>query len=137
MNSKKCILCGLNNFGREMLKVLSSKDVKVTVLDQDRDRVNDLASFIDGAHIIKNSDDFTKLKEIPYNNYSVIILFMMNDALDFSLAVLNVLKGLNVKNIHVCVENENQEKMVELFTNASIHRMDKQIAEILTQKLLF
>jgi trk system potassium uptake protein len=131
---KNYVLIGLNNFGVEIAKNLTDAGAEVTVIDRNREHVAKVSPAVKHALMIEH-DDLSPLKELKLSVYDAVIVMVTEDV-EFSLACLLVLNKLKVGNMLICTGDENQERLVALFGESTIIRIDKEIGHILTERLL-
>ena len=131
---EKCLLIGLNPISVDVAKRLQAADVDVTVVD----RI--------GCHTLPVDPDvkLTLLAErdlllfwegVAGEQYNAVILVMTKD-MEFPLACLVQLSKRKFEKVLVCVENEKQEKLVELFGHYETVRVDREMGRLLSEKLI-
>lgn len=130
----KFILIGLNDFGFEIARTLTSNGAEVTAIDRNRKKIVNISPLISHSLLIQE-EELSHFKGIDFENFDSIIVLLTEDA-EYTLACLVSLKNLNVRNVLVCVESQKHEKLVSMFGDFQIVRFDKEIANLLSHKLL-
>jgi trk system potassium uptake protein len=112
---KKIAVIGLNNFGLSVARELSLSGSSVTVIDMDKAKINKITPFIDEANVITDVD-ITKLKSINFDRFDTVILFMSGQTA-LVLASLIFLRKINQNKVIICVENEEEAMIADLFSD--------------------
>ncbi|MBP7652378.1 TrkA family potassium uptake protein [Candidatus Dependentiae bacterium] len=94
---KKFVVIGLGSFGRYAAKELVQKGNEVVVIDDNKDKIDDIKKYVNQA-IIADASKIDVLKEINITDYNAVIVSVGPD-IESSILVVHHLRQLNVKHI--------------------------------------
>lgn len=129
---KKVLVVGLNNFGKNIACTLANK-CEVVAGDYQKEKLANVEANVRNV-LLLDREKPEQLNELNYRHIDFVIVVFREDVF-FSMAVIVVLKQLEAKNIYVCVENEDQEKMIALLGDVTIIRSDVQVTNAVMEKI--
>lgn len=109
----KIVIIGLGNIGRNILKSLSSKENTITIIDEDKDKIERLIEKYDIQGVVGNGASLEIQREAGMRDADVAIVLTNSDELNVFACL--VAKKLGVKNTIARVRNpEYRRQIIEM-----------------------
>ena len=107
----KIVIIGLGSIGKTILKSLASEEHTVTIVDEDKEKVNQLIERYDVFGVAGNGACMDIQKEAGVEDADLVVVMTMSDELNI-LACL-VAKKLGAKNIVARVRNTDYREQIQ------------------------
>lgn len=107
---KQFAVIGLGRFGGSICKSLASEGMDVLAIDQDEDKVNELAPVVTQA-VIADGTDEKALRNLGIRNFDHVIV-AIGDNIQASILTTLMLEEMDVKHITVKAQNDYHEKVL-------------------------
>ena len=134
MRSRNCFaVFGLGAFGRHLAQELHELHNHVTVVDIDRDRVNELRDEVDEA-IIADASSEEVICEMDVKKFTAVILGMSSH-FEAQLLALTYLKNEGVKKVYAKAGSDIQQKILSRLGADEIIQPEQDAAKRLAEQL--
>lgn len=108
----KIVIIGLGAIGRTILRELSEEDHTITIIDEEKERIEELIEKYDVAGVVGNGACMDIQKEANVGEADLVIVLTRSDELNI-LACL-VAKKVGAKNTVARVRNPDYRRQIEL-----------------------
>lgn len=109
----KCVVIGLDRFGKVLAIELSALGHEVIVVDTDQRKVEDIKDRVTTSYIL-DASDIKSLTTLPFSSVDVVVVCVGQD-FSVSLRIIAMLKKMNVKNIYARAIDQTHIGILETF----------------------
>ncbi|OGW77666.1 MAG: hypothetical protein A3J52_04005 [Omnitrophica bacterium RIFCSPHIGHO2_02_FULL_49_9] len=107
---KQFVIIGLGNFGETLARALGTSDCSVTVIDRDREKIQDLKDLVTQA-VVAEAVDKQTLEELGVHRADAVVV-AIGDHLEASVLVVLYLKELGAKRILAKANSQDHGKLL-------------------------
>ena len=110
-NDKEFVVMGLGRMGTSLVETLAKEDCNITVIDNNKEKIENIASKVSRA-ICADINDETTLKNLDIEDADVVVVCVATDV-EASIMTCVMLKELGVKNIIAKAKNAHHKMVLE------------------------